>query len=91
MPNDNEVKRWKVKTYKNVDVLFEDTFYARTPAMNRTFPPTEKATYTIISENEVRSTIEQIPLEPLPEPKEKTNEETAKESPTMDSNKSPKV
>lgn len=71
MPNDNEVKRWKVKTYKNVDVLFEDTFYARTPAMNRTFPPTEKATYTIISENEVRSTIEQIPLEPLPEPKEK--------------------
>ena len=77
--------------YKNVDVLFEDTFYARTPDMNRSFPPTEKASYTIISENDVRSTIEQIPLEPLPEPKEKTNEETVKESPTMDSDKSPKV
>ena len=87
----NEVKRWKIKTYKNVDVLFEDVFYARTPDMNKTYPPTPKATYTIISENNMRSTVEEIPLDPLPEPKEKTNEETVKESPTMDSDKSPKV
>lgn len=87
----NEVKRWKIKTYKNVDVLFEDVFYARTPDMNKTYPPTPKATYTIISENNMRSTVEEIPLDPLPEPKEKTNEETVKESPSMDSNKSPKV
>ena len=87
----NEVKRWKIKTYKNVDVLFEDVFYARTPDMNKTYPPTPKATYTIISENNMRSTVEEIPLDPLPEPKEKTNEETVKESPPMDSAKSPKV
>lgn len=87
----NEVKRWKIKTYKNVDVLFEDVFYARTPDMNKTYPPTPKATYTIISENNMRSTVEEIPLDPLPEPKEKTNEETVKESPSMDSDKSPKV
>jgi len=87
----NEVKRWKIKTYKNVDVLFEDVFYARTPDMNKTYPPTPKATYTIISENNMRSTVEEIPLDPLPEPKEKTNEETVKESPSMDSDKSPKI
>ena len=87
----NEVKRWKIKTYKNVDVLFEDIFYARTPDMNKTYPPTPKATYTIISENNMRSTVEEIPLDPLPEPKEKTNEETVKENPSMDSDKSPKI
>lgn len=80
--NNNEVKRWKKKTWKNIDVLLEDVFYARTPDLGQSFPPTPNAKYEIISENEVRSTVEEIPLEPLPEPKEK-NEETTKENTTV--------
>jgi hypothetical protein len=100
MTNENEVKRWKKKTWKNIDVLMEDTFYARTPDLIRSFPPTSNAKYEVIGENEMRSTLEEIPLDPLPEPtKEKTNEatqenlneETIKENPQLDSDKPPKV
>jgi len=90
MNNNNEVKRWKKKTWKNVDVLLEDTFYARTPDLGKDFAPTPNAKYEVISENEVRSTVEEIPLEPLPEPKE-NNEETTKESPPLANNQPPKV
>ena len=104
MTNENEVKRWKKKTWKNIDVLMEDTFYARTPDLIRSFPPTSNAKYEVVGENEVRSTLEEIPLDPLPvSTKEKTkentnettqenvNEETIKENPPLDSNKPPQV
>ena len=89
--NNNEVKRWKKKTWKNVDVLLEDVFYARTPDLGQDFPPTANAKYEVISENEVRSTVEEIPLDPLPETKETKNEETIKESPSVATSQPPKV
>ena len=33
----NDIKRWKKKTWLNVDVLYEDEFYARTPDLEKTF------------------------------------------------------
>jgi hypothetical protein len=44
----------------------------------------------IISQNEVRSTVEEIPLDPLPEPKE-TNEKTTKENTTVAVEQPPKI
>ena len=90
----SEVKRWKKKTWLNVDILYEDEFYARTPDLDKTYPPTVKATYNIIGQNTTRSTLEELPLEPKkeePKIEEKTNEKTPKENPTMDSSKSPEV
>tara|TARA_X000001382_G_scaffold10860_2_gene7441 strand:- start:1854 stop:2117 length:264 start_codon:yes stop_codon:yes gene_type:complete len=85
----SEVKRWKKKTWLNVDILYEDEFYARTPDTDNIFPPTVKAKYTVIGQNTTRSTLEEIPIEPKTE--EKTNEETTKENPTMDIPKSTQV
>ena len=82
----SEVKRWKKKTWLNVDILYEDEFYARTPDTDKVFPPTVKASYTVIAQNTTRSTLEELPIE-----EEKTNEETPKENPTMDQSKSPEV
>tara|TARA_R100000995_G_scaffold57560_1_gene28660 strand:- start:553 stop:882 length:330 start_codon:yes stop_codon:yes gene_type:complete len=65
------VKRWKKKTWLNVDILYEDEFYARTPDTDKTFPPTIKATYTIVGQNTTRSTLEELPLDPLPETEKK--------------------
>ena len=81
----NEVKRWKKKTYMNVDILMEDTFYARTPDLNKEFPPSSKATFTILENRDKRSTLEEIPIE------NQTNEETPKENPTMDKPKPTEV
>jgi len=100
----NEVKRWKKKTWLNVDVLYEDEFYARTPDLEQNFPATVKAKYTIVGQNTTRSTLEELPLDPpkeevekkpeestQPVTEEKKDEETTKENPTLDSDKSPKV
>ena len=53
----NDIKRWKKKTWLNVDVLDEDEFYARTPDLEKTFPATVKAKYTIVGQNTTRSTL----------------------------------
>ena len=81
----NEVKRWKKKTYMNVDILMEDTFYAKTPDVNKEFPPSSKAIFTILENREKRSTLEEIPIE------NQTNEETPEENPTMDKPKPTEV
>ena len=73
------VKRWKKKTYMTVDVLLEDEFYAKTPDLDRSFPPSNKAKWTVIEQKDTRSTLEELPIE-----EEKTNEETPKENPSMD-------
>ena len=44
----------------------------------------------VIGENNVRSTVEEIPLEPLPEPKE-TNEKTTKENTIVVVEQPPKI
>jgi len=69
--SNGEVKRWKKKTWLNIDVLFEDEFYARTPDLIKTFPPTVKGKYTVIGQNETRSTLEELPLDPPKEKEEK--------------------
>tara|TARA_Y100000114_G_C11487734_1_gene198377 strand:+ start:122 stop:451 length:330 start_codon:yes stop_codon:yes gene_type:complete len=70
------VKRWKKRTWLNVDILYEDEFYARTPDTDKTFPPTIKATYTIVGQNTTRSTLEELPLDPLPETEKKQEDTT---------------
>ncbi len=67
------VKKWKKKTWINADILYEDVFYARTPDTENKFPPTINATYKIIGESTSRSTLEELPIEPLPEEKVKEN------------------
>ena len=67
------VKKWKKKTWINADILYEDVFYARTPDTENKFPPTINATYKIVGESTLRSTLEELPLEPLPEEKAKEN------------------
>ena len=67
------VKKWRKKTWINADILYEDVFYARTPDTEKKFPPTINATYKIIGESTLRSTLEELPLEPLPEEKAKEN------------------
>ena len=73
------VKRWKKKTYMTVDVLLEDEFYAKTPDLDRSFPPSNKAKWTVIEQKDTRSTLEELPIE-----EEKTNEQFPKENPSMD-------
>jgi hypothetical protein len=72
------VKRWKKKTYMSVDVLLEDEFYAKTPDLDRSFPPSSKAKWTVLEQKDTRSTLEELPIE------EEKNEETPKENPSMD-------
>lgn len=67
------VKKWKKKTWINADILYEDVFYARTPDTENKFPPTINATYKIVGESTSRSTLEELPIEPLPEEKVKEN------------------
>ena len=67
------VKKWKKKTWINADILYEDVFYARTPDTENKFPPTINATYKIVGESTLRSTLEELPIEPLPEEKAKEN------------------
>lgn len=67
------VKKWKKKTWINADILYEDVFYARTPDTENKFPPTVNATYKVIGESTSRSTLEEIPLDPLPEEKVPNN------------------
>tara|TARA_B100001094_G_C17614134_1_gene522683 strand:+ start:12 stop:326 length:315 start_codon:yes stop_codon:yes gene_type:complete len=67
------VKKWKKKTWINADILYEDVFYARTPDTENKFPPTINATYKIIGESTSRSTLEELPIEPLPEEKTQKN------------------
>ena len=43
------VKKWKKKTWINADILHEDIFYARTPDLERNFPPTVNSTFKIIT------------------------------------------
>lgn len=81
----NSVKKWKKKTYMNVDVLLEDTFYAKTPDLDRDFPPSNKALFTIIERKEERSTLEEIPIE------DESNEEIVEENTSMDKPKSTQI
>ena len=74
--SNTQVKRWKKRTWLNVDILYEDEFYARTPDTDKTFPPTIKATYTIVGQNTTRSTLEELPLDPLPETEKKPEDTT---------------
>ena len=67
------VKKWRKKTWINADILYEDVFYARTPDTEKKFPPTINATYKVIGESTSRSTLEELPIEPLPEEKVKEN------------------
>lgn len=71
--SDNIVRKWKKKTYMTIDVLLEDEFYARTPDLNKTYPPSNKAVTTILEKHDTRSTLEEIPIED--EPNEKVTEE----------------
>lgn len=80
-----EVKKWKKKTYMNVDILMEDTFYARTPDINNEYPPSTKAVFTIIEHREKRSTLEEVPIE------DEKNEEAPKENTSMDQSKSTEI
>ena len=57
------VKRWKKKTYMTVDVLLEDEFYAKTPDLDRSFPPSNKAKWTVIEQKDTRSTLEELPID----------------------------
>jgi len=79
--SDNIVKKWKKKTWINADILFEDEFYARTPDLNKSFPPSVNATYTVVAQNTTRSTLEELPIEEI------KDEKTTKENPTMDQSK----
>tara|TARA_R100001443_G_scaffold82281_2_gene89239 strand:- start:1714 stop:1962 length:249 start_codon:yes stop_codon:yes gene_type:complete len=81
----SSVKRWKKKTYMSVDVLLEDEFYAKTPDLDKTFPPSNKAKWTVIEQKDTRSTLEELPIE------EEKNEETPKENPSMDKPTPPEV
>ncbi len=81
----NEVKKWKKKTYMNVDILMEDTFYARTPDVSKEYPPSTKAVFTILEHREKRSTLEEVPIE------DEKNEETPKENLTVDQPKPTEV
>jgi hypothetical protein len=83
--SDNIVKKWKKKTWINADILFEDEFYARTPDLNKSFPPSVNATYTVVAQNTTRSTLEELLIEDI------KNEETTKENPTMDKSKSTQI
>lgn len=82
--NDNIVKKWKKKTWINADILFEDEFYAKTPDLNKTFPPSIKATYTVIGQNSTRSTLEELPID-------NKNEKTTEQDTGLDQNKSTKI
>jgi hypothetical protein len=62
----------------SVDVLLEDEFYAKTPDLDRSFPPSSKAKWTVLEQKDTRSTLEELPIE------EEKNEETPKENPSMD-------
>lgn len=83
--SDNIVKKWKKKTWINADILFEDEFYARTPDLNKSFPPSVNATYTVVTQNTTRSTLEELPIEEI------KDEKTTKENPTMDQSKSTQI
>ena len=65
----------------NVDILMEDTFYAKTPDLDKEFPPSSKAIFTIVEHREKRSTLEEVPIE------NEKNEETPKENITVDQSK----
>ncbi len=69
----------------NVDILMEDTFYARTPDVNKEFPPSSKAIFTIVEHREKRSTLEEVPIE------DESNEKTPEENPTVDKSKPTEV
>ena len=69
----------------NVDILMEDTFYARTPDVNKEFPPSSKAIFTIVEHREKRSTLEEIPIE------NESNEKTPEENITVDKPKPAEV
>ena len=82
--NVNIVKKWKKKTWINADILFEDEFYAKTPDLNKTFPPSIKATYTVIGQNSTRSTLEELPID-------NKNEKTTEQDTGLDQDKSTKI
>lgn len=82
--NDNIVKKWKKKTWINADILFEDEFYAKTPDLNKTFPPSIKASYTVIGQNSTRSTLEELPID-------NKNEKTTEQDTGLDQDKSTKI
>jgi len=82
--NDNIVKKWKKKTWINADILFEDEFYAKTPDLNKTFPPSIKATYTVIGQNSTRSTLEELPID-------NKNEKTTEQDTDLDQDISTKI
>lgn len=46
-----------------VDVLLEDEFYAKTPDLDKTFPPSNKAKWTVVEQKDTRSTLEELPIE----------------------------
>ena len=61
---DHDIKHWKKKIWKNIDILIEDEFYAKTPDLSdKVFPITAKATHKIIGTNTVRSTVEEVNTE----------------------------
>ena len=76
----HDIKHWKKKIWKNIDILIEDEFYARAPDLSdKTFPITDKATHKIIGTNTVRSTVEEV----NPEMEKMLNEKAAKTTPEV--------
>lgn len=62
MANPNDIKKWKKVAYIDAQIVVTDWFYAKTPDLRdeHNFPFSSKAEYTTVSQNVVRSTIEEV-------------------------------
>ena len=81
MTQNNEVVKWKKKTYIDAEIIVEDWFYAKTPDLsdNKVFPFSPNAKFRINSHNVKRSTVEEIDIYTEQKEKEvKQNEEISK-------------
>lgn len=81
MTQNNEVVKWKKKTYIDAEIIVEDWFYAKTPDLsdNKVFPFSPNAKFRINSQNVKRSIVEEIDVYTEQKEKEvKPNEEVSK-------------
>jgi hypothetical protein len=81
MTQNNEVVKWKKKTYIDAEIIVEDWFYAKTPDLsdNKVFPFSPNAKFRINSQNVKRSIVEEIDIYTEQKEKEvKPNEEVSK-------------
>ena len=81
MTQNNEVVKWKKKTYIDAEIIVEDWFYAKTPDLsdNKVFPFSPNAKFRTNSQNVKRSIVEEIDIYTEQKEKEvKPNEEVSK-------------